>query len=178
MRDPGALPGAAAARIHRRFREAAGASYPWTVELDDLKFAAIGVLLAVTGVVALLLALTGVASGVPVAAVLTLPGIGTLVAAHQMSPSLPATVRLARGACVAAAGVWAVMCVVATGEGTAVGCYLMLVSASLWGRHFLDERLRGPWWARNGLLPGYESGTTESGWIEVLPDSRIPRGPS
>ena len=138
------------------------------MELDDLKFAAIGIVLAVTGVVALLLSVTGLANGVPVAGALALPGIAQIVASHQLRPSDPSSVRLAAAACVAAAGVWTLMCVVASSDGTDTLGYLGLIATSLWGRRFLLDSLRGPWWAR----PVSRTGPVgwAAGWIEELPD--------
>ena len=138
------------------------------MELDDLKFATIGVLLGVTGMVALLVALTGVVNGVSVAVALGLPGLALLVASHQLRPSDRSSVRLAAGACAVAAGVWMLMCIVASNEGTATLGYLGLVATSLWARGFLNDSLAGPWWARPLHL--VEPVGRGAGWIEELPD--------
>ena len=137
------------------------------VELEDLKFAAIGVVLAVSGMVALLLALTGVVNGVSVAAALALPGAALLVASHQLRPSDPSSARLAAAACVVAAGVWMLMCVFASSDGSATLGYLGLIATSLWGRRFLQDSLAAPWWARPLPLTEPVGG---GGWIEELPD--------
>jgi hypothetical protein len=143
------------------------------VELEDLRFAAIGLLLAVSGMVALLIALSGAVTGVPAAVALSAPGVAMLVAANRMSPALPATVLFASRACLAAAAVWGLVALAIGAETTTTACYVALVGACLWARHTLLVSLAGPWWARVERPRG--TVVAELGWIEVVSAERATR---
>lgn len=138
------------------------------VELDDLKFASVSLLLATSGIVAALLAVTGVVNGVPVAAALVPPSIAMLLAAHELSPSLPRTLRLAGDACVAAAGVWCLVGLSVASEPAAIGGCLAMVASSIGGGRFVHERLAGPWWARTDSRGALRPVGDATGWIEEL----------
>jgi hypothetical protein len=147
-------------------------AYRRRVDLDDLKFGAMGLLFASSGVVGLLLALNGIAVGIEAAAALAVPAMGLLAVGRTLDAERRWSLRLARPACVAAGGIWAVAgATVAPSPEVLLYCAAIIGGCRLaWG--FLDAQLHGPPWAREGTART-RVGVTPGGWIEELPDAQL-----
>ena len=143
------------------------------MDLDDLEFGAIGLLFAISGTVGLILTLHGISAGMDGAAALAVPSIGLVAVGRALDPARRWSLRLAQPACVAAAAIWALAggAVAATPEILVYSVALIAACRLAWS--FLDTQLRGPDWARSSeevgaVVPG------TGGWIEELPDARLP----
>lgn len=144
------------------------------MDLDEIKFGGVGLLLAVTGTVGLALGFQAAATGVAIASAVALPSVGLLAVGRALDPARRWSIAAGRSSCALAAVLWLTVAVAI--DAPEVAAYsLTMVGACRLGWSMLDRELRGPDWARPPAVAHAPPVTV--GWIEDLSeaDAALPR---